>query len=119
MRDSWEFMKWWVSSDTQVRFGREIEALLGSSSRYATANVEAFRQLPWSSRQMEVLLNSLDETVGLPEVPGSYFTPRHIVNGTRKVINEKEDPRETLIDYARKINEELTRKRQEFALPTE
>ncbi|MCC2728377.1 hypothetical protein LK490_21270, partial [Blautia sp. MSK22_86] len=21
---AWEFMKWWASSDTQVRFGREI-----------------------------------------------------------------------------------------------
>ena len=26
---SWEFMKWWANADTQVRFGREIEALLG------------------------------------------------------------------------------------------
>ena len=30
---SWEFMKWWAKADTQVRFGREIEALLGSSAR--------------------------------------------------------------------------------------
>ena len=32
-------------------------------------------------------------------------------------FNAKDDPRETLIDYTRKINEELTRKRQEFNLP--
>ena len=61
----------------------------------------------------------MKETVGVPEVPGSYYTPRHVVNGARKVINDKDDPRETLIDYTRKINEELTRKRQEFKLPTE
>jgi len=119
MRDSWEFMKWWVSSDTQLRFGRELEALLGSSARYATANVEALKQLSWNSQQIEILENSLAETIAVPEVPGSYYTPRHVVNGARKVINEKDDPRETLIDYTRKINEELTRKRQEFKLPTE
>lgn len=119
MSDSWEFMKWWVSTDVQLRFGREMEALLGSSARYATANVEALKQLSWNSRQLEILENSLKESRGLPEVPGSYFTPRHIVNGTRKVINEKDDPRETLIDYTRKINEELLRKRQEFNLPVE
>lgn len=119
MSNSWEFMKWWVSSDIQVRFGREIEALLGSSARYATANIDSLRQLSWNSAQLEILVNSLDESVGLPEVPGSYYTPRHIVNGTRKVINEKNDAREVLIDYTRKINEELTRKRQEFNLPTE
>ena len=117
MEDSWEFMKWWVSSDIQVRFGREMEAILGSSARYATANVEALKQLSWNSAQIEILETSLDESIGIPEVPGSYYTPRHIVNGTRKVINDKDDARETLIDYTRKINEELTRKRQEFNLP--
>ena len=119
MSDSWEFMKWWVSTDIQLRFGREMEALLGSSARYATANVEALKQLSWNSKQLEVLEDSLEQSRGLPEVPGSYFTPRHVVNGARKVINEKDDPRETLIDYTRKINEELLRKRQEFNLPVE
>lgn len=117
--DSWEFMKWWVSTETQVRFGREQEALLGASGRYTTANVEALKQLSWSSKQLSVLLDSLDYSVGVPEVPGSYYTSRHVINGIRKVINSKEDPRETLIDYARKINDELTRKRQEFNLPVE
>ena len=119
IQDSWKFMKWWASAETQVRFGREMEAILGSSARYATANVDALKQLSWKTAQIEVLENSLNETIGVPEVPGSYYTPRHVVNAARKVINEQDDPRETLIDYARKINEELTRKRQEFNLPVE
>ena len=119
MHDSWEFMKWWVSSDTQLRFGRELEAILGSSARYSTANVEALKQLSWNSQQIEILTESLKETVAVPEVPGSYYTPRHVVNGARKVINDKDDARETLIDYTRKINEEITRKRQEFKLPVD
>ena len=119
MHDAWEFMKWWTSVDTQVRFGREQEALLGSSARYPTANFEALKQLSWSSSQIKILEESLKETVGVPEVPGSYYTPRHVVNAARKVVNEQEDCRETLIDYTRKINEELNRKRQEFNLPIE
>ena len=71
------------------------------------------------NKEIEDMENSLKDSRGLPEVPGSYFTPRHIVNATRKVINEKDDPRETLIDYTRKINEELLRKRQEFNLVIE
>ena len=96
-----------------------MEAVLGASARYATANVEALKQLSWNSKQIKVLEKSLDETVGIPEVPGSYYTPRHIVNGARKVIKEKDDSREVLIDYTRKINEEIVRKRQEFNLPVE
>ena len=119
MADAWQFMRWWVSSDIQVRFGREMEAILGASARYATANKEALRQLSWNSKQIKILEESMNQTVGVPEVPGSYYTPRHIVNGIRRVINEKDDARETLIDYTRKINEELTRKRQEFNLPVD
>ncbi len=116
---SWEFMKWWAQPDTQVRFGREIEALLGSSARYATANKDAFVQLSWSADDIEVLSAQWDQTVGIREVPGGYFTGRHITNAIRKVINEKVDSRETIIDYAVTINDELTKKRIEFGLPLE
>ena len=118
-QSAWEFMKWWSSSDTQVRFGREIEALLGSSARYATANMEAIKQLSWSASDIEILEKQLSYTVGIREVPGGYYTGRHISNACRKVINEKTDPRETIIDYSIKIDEELTKKRKEFGLPLE
>ena len=117
--DSWEFMKWWADADTQVRFGREIEALLGSSARYATANMEAFGQLAWSAKDIEVLTEQLNYTVGIREVPGGYYTGRHIANAVRKVINEQTDPRETILDYSITIDEEITKKRSEFGLPVE
>ncbi len=114
---SWEFMKWWAEPDTQVRFGREIEALLGSSARYATANKDAFVQLSWSNDDIKVLDAQWNETVGIREVPGGYFTGRHITNAIRKVINDKDDARETIIDYAVTINDEIKKKRIEFGLP--
>ena len=115
--DSWEFMKWWASPDTQVEFGREIEALLGASARYATANRVAFSNLSWSADDIEVLNAQWDQTVGIREVPGGYYTGRHIANAIRKVFNEKVDSRETIIDYSIKIDDELTKKRKEFGLP--
>ena len=116
---SWEFMKWWAQPDTQVRFGREIEALLGSSARYATANRDAFSNLSWSVEDIEVLNEQWDQTRGIREVPGGYFTGRHISNAIRKVINEKDDSRETIIDYSIKIDEEIEKKRKEFGMPVE
>ncbi len=117
--NSWEFMKWWASSETQVRFGREIEALLGSSARYATANREAMKQLAWNADEIAVLDEQWGWNVGIREVPGGYYTGRHIANACRMIMIEKEDPRETILDYAITINEELTKKRTEFGLPTE
>ena len=114
---AWEFMKWWASTETQVRFGREIEALLGASARYATANIDAFCQLAWSADDIEVLREQWMNTQGIMEVPGGYYTGRHITNALRKVINEKTDPRETIQDYVITINEEIIKKRKEFGLP--
>lgn len=115
-KDAWEFMKWWAQADTQVRFGREIEALLGSSARYATANREAFSKLAWSADDIAVLSEQWEQTVGIREVPGGYYTGRHISNAIRKVINEKTDPRETIIDYTITIDDEITKKRKEFGM---
>jgi len=116
-QNSWEFMKWWANPDTQVRFGREIEALLGASARYATANRDAFSNLSWSADDIEVLNAQWDDTRGIREVPGGYYTGRHISNAIRKVLNDKDDSRETIIDYSIKIDEEITKKRNEFGLP--
>ncbi len=116
---SWEFMKWWADADTQVRFGREIEALLGSSARYATANRDAFEQLSWNSEDIATLNAQWDQTVGIREVPGGYYTGRHIANAIRRIINKNEDPRETIIDYSITIDDEIKKKRNEFGLPLE
>ncbi|HSK68638.1 MAG TPA: extracellular solute-binding protein [Candidatus Limnocylindria bacterium] len=112
----WEFMKWWTGKDAQVRFGREIEAVLGPSARYPSANAAALRELPWSARQLSVLDAALDQAVGFREIAGGYYTGRSITNAVRKVINEKVDPRETILDYARQIDKEIARKRAEFGL---
>ena len=118
-QNAWEFMKWWVGSDAQVRFGREMESILGSSARYQTANRDALKQLAWSNKQLKVLEEQMSHTRGFPEIAGGYSTTRHITNAIRHVINTKEDPRETLLNYARTINEEIRIKRREFNLPVD
>ena len=118
-KNAWEFMKWWVGADAQVRFGREMESILGSSARYQTANRDALKQLAWSNKQLRVLLEQMNHTHGFPEIAGGYSTTRHITNAIRKVINTKEDQRETLLTYARTINEEIRIKRREFNLPVD
>lgn len=114
---AWTFLKWWISSDTQVRFGRELESVMGSSARYATANKVAFEQLSWSKKDADVIKDQWEWAFGVPEIAGGYYTSRHITNAIRNVMNDNDDPRETILDYVRTINEEITNKRKEFGLP--
>lgn len=113
---AWEFMKWWVSSDTQTRFGRELESVMGPAARHPTANVVAASKLPWPVKDYKALEEQRKWVKGNPEVPGGYFTPRHLNNAFRKVVFDGADPRETLLDYVRIINEEIDNKRKEFGL---
>ena len=116
-KNAWEFMKWWTGAEAQARFGREMESILGASARYQTANRDALRQLAWSTKRLKVLEEQMAQTRGFPEIAGGYSTTRHLINAVRKVINTKEDQRETLLTYARTINEEIRIKRREFNLP--
>lgn len=114
--DAWEFLKWWTSTDTQVRYGQEIEALQGRSARWATANLEAMKALPWSASIAEQIQEQWKWVQGIPEVPGGYYTGRSVDNAIKSVINMGESPRESLLDAVIQINNELRVKREEFDL---
>lgn len=114
--DAWQFMKWWTDKDTQVRYAREMESLMGASARYPTANIQALQELPWPVKDYKALMEQWKWVKGIPEVPGGYFTPRHLDNAFRKTIYDSVDARETLLDYVQIINEEIDNKRKEFGL---
>ncbi|KAB8131064.1 extracellular solute-binding protein [Gracilibacillus oryzae] len=114
---SWEFMKWWTEKETQISFGREMEGLMGEAARYPTANIEALKELPWPVEDYNNLESQWQWVRGIPQVPGGYFTGRHLDNAFRKVVNANENPREALSDYILYINDEIEVKRDEFNLP--
>jgi ABC-type glycerol-3-phosphate transport system substrate-binding protein len=114
----WEFMKWWTSVETQVSYGRGLEAVMGAAARYSTANVEAVARLPWDSKSYDQLSEQFSNLRTIPEVPGGYITGRHVDYALRAVINEGQNPREALYENVKVINEELTIKRLEFGLST-
>lgn len=49
-----------------------------------------------------------------PEIPGSYMTPRYLINSIRLVVNNSAPVRDTLLHWNEKINNEITLKRKEF-----
>ena len=53
---SWEFLKWWTSTNIQYRFGQEMEGILGSAARHTTANIQALQQLAWPADDLAQLV---------------------------------------------------------------
>ena len=118
-QQAWEYIKWFTQTDTQVQYGTQIEGLLGKLGRFDTANVEALGQLSWSNDELARLRDQQEELVEIPVIPSSYAVTRNIMNAFREVVNDLENPRDTLIWYNRDINEEITRKRENLGLSTE
>ncbi|MCG8334781.1 MAG: extracellular solute-binding protein, partial [Proteobacteria bacterium] len=112
----WEFMKWWTSKDTQSTFSKELECIMGAAARNATANVEAMYELPWPKNHYKNLMSQWQWVKGIPEVPGGYYTTRYLDFAYRSVVNDGEQPEETLLDYVKTINDEIRKKRKEFGL---
>lgn len=116
---AWAFMKWWTDKETQIAYGREMEGLMGEAARYPTANIEALEELPWPVKDYNNLESQWKWVRGIQQVPGGYFTGRHLDNAFRKVVNANENPREAFSDYILYINDEIDIKRKEFNLPYE
>lgn len=113
---AWDFIKWFTSTDAQVKYGNNIESILGTMGRYATANEEALQQLSWTSSEVNLLLDQLNSQVEIPIIPASYGVTRNVMNAFRAVVNDYDNARDTLFWYNKDINDEITRKLEDLGL---
>ena len=111
---SWEFLKWWTSAEAQTRYSSDIEAVMGVSARYPTANLEAFRNVNWTRREMANLTRQWEQVREIPEAVGGYTLVRGLDNAFREAVLEGRNAREALLIWDRSINDEIRRKREEF-----
>lgn len=115
-QNAWEFLKWIASEEGQTAYGLEMEALQGISGRWASANVSAINNFPYSTENLEMIKKQISSADAVSEIAGGYYTGRSINNAIRTVVNNNEDTKETLYDYVDQINEEIMHKREELGL---
>ncbi|MBQ8202957.1 MAG: extracellular solute-binding protein [Clostridia bacterium] len=114
--EAYEFLKWWVSAETQMEYCNDVEVTLGIAGRYYSANLEAFDSLNWSKAEKAVLDEQRKHLNNIPTVIGSYAVDRDLTTALREVIDGANRPRRALLLYNSDINEEIQRKRKEFGL---
>ena len=93
-------------------------ALLGPSAKQPTANMDALKDMAWSTEEYENLFSQFKSVTCTPEFPGSYIIGRYTSFAFLDVVNNNADPVSELQSYITDINVELARKRSEFGLPT-
>ena len=111
-----EFIDWWSSDEAQINFGSFLESLLGAAGRYAIANVAGLEKLSWTKLQARNLKLQLENTVGVPEVPGGYYTGRNLNNAFRAIIDDGIDVREAMYDCNKLLIEEMQYQRDALGI---
>ncbi len=112
--EAWTFLKWWTSTDTQYRYSKNLESLLGATGRVATSNKEAMQMYSWKAEDLEIIMKQWDSVEEIPEVPGSYYLTRSIEQAFYAVQNGKATPTDSIIKWNGIMNEEIERKIDEY-----
>lgn len=114
--NAWEFVKWFTSTRVQTEYATTIEGLMGTLGRFDTANTEALSQISWTPRELDKIMAQRKELEEIPVLPSSYAVTRNIMTAFRATVNDKLNPRDTIMWYNRDINAEITRKRKNLGL---
>jgi ABC-type glycerol-3-phosphate transport system substrate-binding protein len=127
--EAWELLKWWTSKETQTRYARQMESLMGAAARVPASNLEAFDSLPWPAKDLITLNEQREFAKGIQQAPGGYITYRNVNNafflatvGISSPIGGVDGnktlstPEEALTDKVILIDEEIAYKRMEFNL---
>ena len=112
--ESWEFMKWWMSTDTQVSFQERLIVNYGQTYLWNSANLEAFKLAPIPREHKEVILEQWQWLQEPAKIPGSYMQEREISNAWNRIVFNGVNPRIAIDDSIVIINREITRKMEEF-----
>lgn len=115
-KGGWEFLKWWVSADTQLRYSNNCESILGVSGRVATSNPTALKQMAWDKESLEHIMAQWENLREVEEVAGGYYTARIIDQAYWNVVNNGKNAKDMIIKWAGFGDTEIKRKRDQYKL---
>ncbi|MBE5940237.1 MAG: extracellular solute-binding protein [Lachnospiraceae bacterium] len=111
---AWEYLKWWMSTETQVAFGNNLQITYGKEYIWNSANIEAFQKLSWKSRDKAIIVEAMENIVESPRIPGTYMLERELSNAYIDVVINGTTLRTALDSAVKRIDRETKRKLQEF-----
>ena len=111
---AWTFLKWWMSTGTQVEFAYSLQTKYGSEYAWNSANKEAFTQLSFPKAHRDVILEQWSESENYRIMPATYMLERCLSDAWYSVVNEHQSPRAALNEAVFTIDQETAIRMQQF-----
>ncbi len=112
--DSWEFMKWWMSVDTQTEFAYTLQSTYGPEYLWLSGNQTAVKQSPIDNKDKEIIFEMFSWLRDVPRTPGQYMLERGLSDVWNEVTFYDTPIRVAVDEQVLNINREITRKMIEF-----
>jgi ABC-type glycerol-3-phosphate transport system substrate-binding protein len=112
--EAWKFLQWWASSSTQSNFATQLQTTYGPSYMWNTANLTAFKELPWPEADKKAILQEWQWLEEAPQIPAGYMEERQISNVWTDVVFNGQNVRAAVENNAITINKEITSRLTDF-----
>lgn len=118
--EAWEFLKWWMSEETQLIFSNMIQLTYGPEYLWNTANLNALSQYTvFKEEHKEIILNQLKNTKETPRIPAYYQVERDLSNAWNQVVIGDKTAREAIDKAILTSNRAIRKKYSEFGFMDE
>ena len=112
---SWEFLKWWMDTNTQTSFGNDLQLRFGPQFIWTSANLQAFKQSnSFSEEDKKIILKQLEYVKEVPRNPAYFAVERELSNAWNKVMFNNKPPRVAIDQAIITSNREIAKKLKEF-----
>lgn len=112
--ESWKFMKWWLSAETQTAFAETMELSYGTEYRWNTANLKAFEETSYPDEHKEIIRIAWAHQKENLQHPAAYIVEREISNAFTNATVNGDTVIEALDASKLVADREIMRKLKEF-----
>ncbi len=108
--ECWEFMKWWMSHETQSRYAYTLQLSFGDDYVWLSANKNALADSTIRVEDRRLILEQLSHLKNVPRTPGDYMLERDLSNIWNSIAMNGASAQVAIDAKIQEINRELLKK---------
>ncbi|GHV42252.1 ABC transporter substrate-binding protein [Clostridia bacterium] len=112
--EAYSFLRWWLSSGTQINYANSLQMKYGPDYVWNTANHAAFAQMTYPDAHKKIILEQWDWQKEVFRHPASYVLEREVSNAWIDIVTNGAAFRPRIDNASLSSNREMRRKLTEF-----
>lgn len=113
-KEAYQFLKWWLASDTQAKYSNDMQMKYGPDYIWNTANHIAMGQMSYPQKHKDIILEQWRWQKEVPRHTASYILEREVSNAWIDIVTKGANFQPRIDEATLASNREMKRKMTEF-----